>query len=199
MKRLVPITAAVAVICGSRRDTLCRPRGGAMRSSPVPASAAGSAPPEPDGGDESVQLGELANAACFSIPSVFATSPNPMQTRRPAGDLGPRYTITYSMPGPNGANELRQDVYPYAKPSPVTHTDPGQRYYGSERTVGGWYVATYDPEGLVLVAAGLPSSPPDGEGPYAAVLAGRRPRRRLSSWCCSQQTLLIAARRPPSV
>ena len=50
---------------------------------------------------------------------------------------GPRYTITYTMPGPR-TSELRQDVYPYAKPNPVTDTAPGQRYFGSQRTVGGW-------------------------------------------------------------
>ena len=86
-----------------------------------------------------------------------------MQPKRPAGDLGPRYTITYTMPGPNGDNELRQDVYPYAKPSPVTHTQAGQRYFGSQRTVGGWYVATSTLKDE-LVAVGLPASPPGGEG-----------------------------------
>ncbi len=45
----------------------------------------------------------------------------------------------------------------------MTHTQAGQRYYGSERTVGGWFVATTTLKDQ-LVAAGLPSSPPGGEG-----------------------------------
>jgi hypothetical protein len=105
-----------------------------------------------------VQLMQLAEAAGF-FPSVFATSPNPMLSTRPDGELGPRYTITYTMPGPSGEDELRQDLYPYAKPSPVTYLEPGQRYFGTETTVGGWYVAgtTLKDE---LVAAGLPKTPP---------------------------------------
>ena len=63
------------------------------------------------------QLAQLAEAAGF-FPSVFVTDPNPMLSTRPQGALGPRYTITYVMPGPSGVDELRQDLYPYAQPSP---------------------------------------------------------------------------------
>ena len=45
------------------------------------------------------QLMRLADAAGF-FPALFGTSPNPMRTARPAGALGPRYTITYQLPGP---------------------------------------------------------------------------------------------------
>jgi hypothetical protein len=109
------------------------------------------------------QLMQLAEAAGF-FPSVFATVPNPMLDARPQGDLGPRYTITYVMPGPGSvADRIRQDLYPYAKPSPVTHTDPGQPFFGTERTVGGWYVASSVLKDD-LVAAGLPETPPAGGG-----------------------------------
>ena len=193
MKRLVPITAAVAVIA-ALVATSALAKGASEALITGPGLDAGIAL-RSDGGDGSAQLGELANSAGF-YPSVFATSPNPMQTRRPAGDLGPRYTITYTMPGPNGDNELRQDVYPYAKPGPVTHTQAGQRYFGSQRTVGGWYVATTTLKDQ-LVAAGLSSSPPGSDA------------LTLRSWpvvglglavlvALLAATLLVAARRPPA-
>jgi len=112
------------------------------------------------------QLMQLAEAAGF-FPAVFVTSPNPMLSTRPQGELGLRYTITYAMPGPSGVNELRQDLYPYAKPSPVTHMEPGQRFFGTEKTVGGWYVASTTLKDD-LVSAGLPETPPgDGGGSLA--------------------------------
>ena len=109
------------------------------------------------------QLMQLAEAAGF-FPAVFVTDPNPMLSTRPHGALGPRYTITYAMPGPSGVDELRQDLYPYAKPSPVTYVKPGQRFFGTERTMGGWYVASATLKDD-LVAAGLPETPTiDGGG-----------------------------------
>ena len=118
------------------------------------------------------QLSQLAQEAGF-FPSVFATSPNPMLAKRPGGDHGPRYRIVYTMPGPNGVTDLiRQDLYPYATPQPVTYVEPGQQYFGTERTVGGWYVASSTlKEGLVAV--GLPETAPgDGGGtvlPWAPI------------------------------
>jgi hypothetical protein len=116
-------------------------------------------------------LMELAEAAGF-FPAVFMTSPDPMLDQRPKSDLGPRYTITYVMPGPSSeADELRQDVYPYAKPSPVTYVEPGQPFFGTEKARGGWFVATADLKNR-LVSAGLPESPPTGGGselPWTAI------------------------------
>ena len=99
--------------------------------------------------------------------AVFAQTPDPMLDERPAGSLGPRYTVTYVMPGPdNQRSELVQDVYPYAEPDPVTYTEPDQRYWTTERTRGGWYVASFEPLKEQLVAAGLPATPPavDSDG-----------------------------------
>src|SRR4026207_1930888 len=48
-----------------------------------------------------VQLMQLAEAAGF-FPALFAPTPNPLQTPRPTGELGPRYTIAYQLPGPDG-------------------------------------------------------------------------------------------------
>jgi hypothetical protein len=86
-----------------------------------------------------------------------------MLDRRPAGTLGPKYTIAYTMPGPNNElDALTQDVYPYASPGPVTYVEPGQAFWTTERTRGGWFVA---PSALrdLLVEAGLPESAPTGD------------------------------------
>ena len=99
--------------------------------------------------------------------------PEPMLRTQPRGDLGPRYTVTYVMRGPNGeVARLTQDLYPYAKlrPAPsiapgqtVTYAAPDQRTFGTEKTRGGWYIATpYLRDNLV--AAGLPATPPRAGG-----------------------------------
>lgn len=116
------------------------------------------------------RLAQLAQDTGF-YPAVFVTEPDPMRPNRPAGELGPRYTITYEMPGPEGFSHLRQDVYPYATPSPLTYVAPGQRYFEAEQTVGGWYVASVALK-QDFVAVGLPESPPSTGGsriPWTAI------------------------------
>jgi hypothetical protein len=109
------------------------------------------------------------------FPQVFLESPDPTVRTRPPGDLGPRYRVAYRVPGPNGVSTIVQDVYPYAKPSPVTYMAPGQRVWAGQRTHGGWFIAN---PGLktTLVAAGLPKSPPTtasgGSFPWAWMAAG---------------------------
>jgi hypothetical protein len=129
-----------------------------------------------EGDPNGAALMRLAESAGF-FPSVFVTAPNPMLSTRPTGRLGPRYRITWVMPGPDGGvDKLQQDLYPYATPSALSYMKPGQTYFGGERTVGGWYVGDWTLKNR-LVAAGLPETPPSGGGsdfPWTivAVLAG---------------------------
>jgi hypothetical protein len=103
---------------------------------------------------------ELSEGAGF-FSAVFRQTPDPMLNSRPGGDLGPKYTITYTVPGPEGKTfVLRQDVYPYATPSPVTYMEPGQKVYRIE-TRGGWFVADARLK-EELVSAGLPRVAPSG-------------------------------------
>ena len=117
------------------------------------------------GGDPSMssKLGRLAEATGF-FPAVFGQSPNPMLRKQPKGKLGPRYTVTYVMPGPNNeSSRIRQTLYPYAKPYPLSYTKPDQRFWDGQRTYGGWYQAVGALKST-LVDAGLPATPPSSGG-----------------------------------
>jgi hypothetical protein len=100
-------------------------------------------------------LGALTMEGGF-FPQVFGQEPDPTRTSRPTGDLGPRYRITYKVPGPNGASVLHQDLYPYAKPAPLTYMTPGQTFWGNLKTHGGWFAA----DTSLRRRLGLPASPP---------------------------------------
>jgi hypothetical protein len=99
---------------------------------------------------------------------------DPLLDERPKGELGPRYTITYFIAGPNDrVARVTQDLYPHAKLTQVpyivpgdtlTYTAPGQSMFGSDETRGGWYIATSHLKEN-LVAAGVSENPPaDGGG-----------------------------------
>lgn len=120
-------------------------------------------------GDGNSPLGRVVRLSGF-FPSVFEQSPNPMLDTKPSVALGPRYTIRYVVPGPEGTSVLYQDVYPYAKPYPVTYTKPGQPFWGAEgpdsptrpdgqHTFGGWYTSTAELK-LALEEVGLSATPP---------------------------------------
>jgi hypothetical protein len=106
---------------------------------------------------------QFAEAAGF-FPAAFGQSPDPMLERRPAGNLGPRYVVEYRVPGPNNTEDvILQDLYPYAKPVAVTYMKPGQTLFGTQATRGGWFAGSPHiarPLHEVLVAAGLPPTPP---------------------------------------
>ena len=67
------------------------------------------------------------------------------------------------MPGPTGNSFVTQDVYPYAKPFPVTYMKPNQPFWDGQKTNGGWLVADARVKDA-LVKTGLPSSPPSVGG-----------------------------------
>jgi hypothetical protein len=115
-------------------------------------------------------------------------SPSRLPQEQPQAELGPRFTITWRVPS---SNSLRQDVYPYAQPYPLTYMPRGQALYGTP-VRGGWYAGGARLE-KALLHIGLPavapasapsaaSAAPDGIAAAAAffALAGaassRRPR-----------------------
>ena len=113
---------------------------------------------------------QLAEAAGF-FAGAFAQEPNPMLAGRPKGDLGPRYTVIYTVPDQSGEPaKITQDLYPYAKPLPVTYMRPGQPIF-SGTTSGGWYPATSQLT-ETLVAAGLPATRPVTASPGSSSSPG---------------------------
>jgi hypothetical protein len=101
-------------------------------------------------------LGALVQLGGF-FPQMYGQSPDPTATRQPKGTLGPRYLVTYVVPGPV-TSRVVQRLYPYARPTPLTYMRPGQPFWGDQRTVGGWYRTTAALT-RTLVRAGLPARP----------------------------------------
>lgn len=113
-------------------------------------------------------LGAFAEQAGY-WPQVFRQEPDSTIRNRPKGILGTRLTVTYVVPG-NGGRRLHQDLYPWARPVPLTYMRPGQPIFG-QTTHGGWYRAPSQLKTL-LVKGGLPATPPangsDGSGGLSA-------------------------------
>ena len=108
----------------------------------------------------STVLARLTEESGF-FPAAVGQSPDPMLHGRPAGELGPRFTIEWTVPVPGHTHRVRQDLYPYAAGGALTYTKPGQPIF-EQQTLGGWFRAY----GLkrTLVALGLPSAAPHGSG-----------------------------------
>lgn len=86
----------------------------------------------------------------------------PLTEKAPAGDLGPKYQISFRIPGGNPQPDvLKQDLYPMAPNGPVTYTAPGQVVFDG-RSHGGWYQG---PASLVAVLKqlGVPIGAPLSE------------------------------------
>jgi hypothetical protein len=66
-----------------------------------------------------------------------------LSPRAPAVELGPRYTITFFLPGAGGRESkiLTQHAYPFATGGPVTYSVPGRSPF-TGAWVGGWFRAT---------------------------------------------------------
>lgn len=117
--------------------------------------------------EEGSELMTFAEQTGF-FPAVFLQTPDPMLPERPKGNLGPRYTIEYNVPGPNNDSfTIKQDLYPYAQPYAVTYMKPGQDIFEQPGgTNGGWFqdAALKD----ALVARGLPDTATAAEAASSA-------------------------------
>ena len=112
-----------------------------------------------------------------------------MLADRPKGELGPAYAIAFDMPGPNSEIDvIRMDLYPYAPNGPVTYTKPGQPFFRTQETRGGWFQA---PRTLkrTLISAGLPATAPPSGGRVAPPASGGRS----TFWSLSATQLATAA------
>jgi len=107
-------------------------------------------------------LGILVSDGGF-FAQAFEQTPSSTGSR-PADRLGPRYEVTYTVPGPKGTSTLRQDLYPYAVDGPATYMAPGQKFWETNSTPGGWYRGSEQLK-RTLVKAGLPARAPARKAP----------------------------------
>ena len=110
-----------------------------------------------DGEAVGTQLGALTMRSGF-FAQMFGQTPDPTLRARPAGTLGPRYTVIYVVPGPNNIqSRVVQRVYPFAKPVALSYMKPGQPFWESDRTHGGWFKASTALK-RILLRAGVPAA-----------------------------------------
>lgn len=105
--------------------------------------------PEQDGS----AMMTFAEASGFFV-GAFGQEPSPLVPSRPKGDLGPKYTVEYTVPA-DKTFLIKQDLWPYAKPYAVTFMAPGQDIFDM-KTKGGWFTDSSLKD--MLVAAGLPKT-----------------------------------------
>ena len=102
-------------------------------------------------------LGTLVSLGGFMAQMYGQTPSATLKAQPRGGTLGPRYRIVYAVPGPNAIrSRVVQLVYPYAKPVPLTYMKPGQTYWGTRKTLGGWFRSSTALT-RALVQAGLPT------------------------------------------
>lgn len=122
-----------------------------------PSSATISGP----GLDDEITIGGLADEGGFAqqagfFAQAFGQTPDPTLRTRPAGVLGPRYDVDYTVPGPDGEVwHLKAALYPYAEGGPLSYMRPGQPFFRGPRSHGGWFRAPAELR-AALVEAGLP-------------------------------------------
>lgn len=111
-----------------------------------------------DGEGLGTQLGNITMRSGF-FAQMFGQTPDPTLRTRPAGTLGPRYTIVYVVPGPNNVtSRVVQRVYPFAKPVALSYMKAGQPFWESDKTYGGWYRGSLALK-RALIRAGVPATP----------------------------------------
>jgi hypothetical protein len=149
MKRLLVLVALVALALPAA--ALAKGPSEASIEGPGLGKAIKIAGPEQEGSP----MMNFAEAAGF-FPGAFGQQPSPLLPGRPKGDLGPKYTVDYTVPGGyNATFRIKQDLWPYAKPYAVTYMAPGQDIFDM-KTQGGWFTDSSLKD--ILVAAGLPKT-----------------------------------------
>jgi len=157
MRRTLPAVAALAAV-------LLLP-GPAAAKGPSAASISG------PGLDHAISIqgyGEGANASPLGIlveqggffAQAFEQTPSSTSRRRPSTQLGPRYVVTYTVPGgSSGDSTLHQDLYPYAATGPASYMAPNQTFWETQKTPGGWFRGGVQLRQM-LFKAGLPARAP---------------------------------------
>jgi hypothetical protein len=114
---------------------------------PLTVSAQGEA--LPGEGDTLSTLAEQTGlfTVLFGSDSGTPDEPSALRTPPAAASLGPKYTVSYTVPGvtprPGQANgQIRQSLYPRAAGGPVIYTSPGQQGFGQPLQSSEWLRGT---------------------------------------------------------
>jgi hypothetical protein len=138
------------------------------------------------------RLAELASRAGLFAAIFGQVEEGQLLGDRPSGDLGPRYTVAYTIPvEDNGSVEVVQDVYPYAAGGPVSYTLPGQRLWAGQEVGAGWFRG---PATLrtMLISLGLPKrAPKAGSTAVPARAPAARPNAKAKT--ASQAAVAVVA------
>lgn len=116
---------------------------------------------EPGSGADLDRL--ASSAGIYAV--AFGDTDARMVSDRPDGDLGPRHTITWTVPQPDGSDAtVVQELYPYAEAGALTHTAGGQMFFDGMPTRQAWYVGGADLT-AVLTDVGLAAQAPAAPSP----------------------------------
>jgi len=142
---VLAVTAAVATPALAKGATQASITGPGL-TRPLTVSAQGEA--LPGEGDTLSSLAE--QTGLFTV--LFGSGgtpgePSALRTPPTVASLGPKYTITYTVPGvtprPGQANgQIRQNLYPRAVGGPVIYTPAGQQGFGQPLQASGWLRGT---------------------------------------------------------
>ena len=109
--------------------------------------------------------------------SVPSQTPTQLRPQPPKASLGPRYTVTYTVPGvtPQPGEQfgrIHQDLYPGAVGGPIIYTPPGQDGFGQPLQVTGWLRASPQLT-RTLAQLGVPSRSGTQSAPQTRPLVAR--------------------------
>ena len=174
----IAVTAALATPALAKGATQASITGpGLVR--PVTVSAQGEA--LPGQGDTLSSLAEQTGlfTVLFGPDGGTSAEPSPLRTPPAAASLGPKYTVTYTVPGVTSqagqqAGRIRQDLYPRAADGPVIYTPPGQAGFGQPLQVTGWLRGS---PGLTrtLARLGVPPRPAPQAARQSRLASGAHP------------------------
>jgi hypothetical protein len=194
----IAVTAAVATPALAKGATQASITGPGL-GRPVIISAQGEALP-----GEADALSRLAGQTglfmvLFGPGSGTPGGPSPLGTPPAAASLGPKYTVTYTVPGvtpePGRADgQIRQYLYPRAADGPVIYTLPGQQGFGQPLQAAGWLRGTPQlPATLTRLGVPAGASLPSALGSAASVPPATAPAAAPKPHDTTAPASLIAA------